>query len=266
MPSPPTPLAAAHLHSGPPRRPAEVPLAELPLTVLVGVTGVGKSTALEALRVSQPGARVLPDRREITDEVVILPLAGHAVTDREERFRLTARYRELHPGGMAHALATLCADTKHWGRSPLFDGLRGLEEVRYAAETFPRWRFVALHAPDAVRVRRLLGRADAFDRVKVGQVGGSVQADLSRLPGIHNVFTDAELGNLAALEGEGHVPADILARTRIVVSERQHYDPDAACAYLQTLPPGRALVLDTVALSPQQVAATITAWAQGEEA
>lgn len=120
--------------------------------------------------------------------------------------------------------------------------------------------------PDAVRVRRLLGRADAFDRVKVGQVGGSVQADLSRLPGIHNVFTDAELGNLAALEGEGHVPADILARTRIVVSERQHYDPDAACAYLQTLPPGRALVLDTVALSPQQVAATITAWAQGEEA
>ena len=259
-------LHAAHLHSGPPRSSSEALLAELPLTVLVGVTGVGKSTALEALRAAWPEARVLPDRREVTDEVMILPLAGGPITDREERFRLTARYRELHPGGMAHALGTLSADTAYWGRAPLFDGLRGLEEVQYAAEAFPAWRFVALHAPDLVRVRRLLGRADSFDQVETGGGGERLRAALAQLPGVAQVFSPAELDALAALESEGHTPADILAKVRIVVSERRHHDPDAACAYLRTLPPRRALVLDTVALNPQEVAAAISAWAVREEA
>ncbi|GAA5512563.1 hypothetical protein Dcar01_01279 [Deinococcus carri] len=250
-----------HLHTAPPHGPHEVPLAGLPLTVLVGVTGVGKSTALTALRAADPAARVLPDRREITDQVMILPLAGRPITDRAERFRLTARYREGHPGGMAQALGSLTADTRCWGQRPLFDGLRGLEEVRYAAQTFPGWRFVALHAPDAVRVRRLLGRADAFDRLENAPAGGNLRARLAALPGVDAVFTPAELDTLAALEGAGCSAADILARTGIVVSERQHYDPDAAAAFLRTLPPERALVLDTVALSPDQVAAAIRAWA-----
>ncbi|BDP40970.1 ATPase [Deinococcus aetherius] len=250
-----------HLRAAPPRLPHERPLAELPLTVLVGVTGVGKSTALAALRGADPGVRVLPDRREITDHVMILPRAGGPVSDRAERFRLTALYRERYPGGMAHALGTLSADTRHWGERPLFDGLRGLEEVRHAAETFPAWRFVALTAPDPVRVRRLLGRADAFDRVAGRGVGGDLRADLAALPGAGAVFTPAELDGLAALAEGGHAPADILAKTRIVVTERQHYDPDAAGAFLGTLPRARALVLDTVALSPAQVVEAVRKWA-----
>jgi hypothetical protein len=249
------------LRSGPPGGPHEARLADLPLTVLVGVTGVGKSTALAALREAGAQARVLPDRREITDLVILAPLAGQPVTDRTERFRLTALYRGTHPGGMAHALGTLSADTRHWGRPLLFDGLRGLEEVEYAARHFPAWRFVALTAPDAVRVWRLLGRADAFDRVAGGESGSSLRADLAAIPGVDRVFPAAELDALAALEAGGHAPADILARTRIVVTERQHYDPDAACALLRTLPPSRALVLDTVALSPAGVAARVRAWA-----
>ncbi|GAA5533241.1 ATPase [Deinococcus aluminii] len=250
-----------HLHTAPPSSPHERRLAELPLTVLVGVTGVGKSTALAALRAAAPQARVLPDRREITDRVMIWPVSGGPVSDRAERFRLTARYREQHPGGMAYALGTLTADTRHWGERPLFDGLRGREEVEYAARHFPAWRFVALHAPDVVRVRRLLGRADAFDRVAGGHTGGNLHAELAALPGVDAVFTPAELGALAALEAEGDPPGDILAKTRIVLTERQHYDPDAAAAFLRTLPPERALLLDTVALSPGQVAAAIGAWA-----
>ncbi|WP_216325355.1 AAA family ATPase [Deinococcus aestuarii] len=250
-----------HLRAAPPRPPHERLLAELPLTVLVGVTGVGKSTALAALGEANPGLRVLPDRRMVTDHAVIAPLAGGPVSDRAERFRLTALYRERHPGGMAHALGTLSADTRHWGERPLFDGLRGLEEVRHAAEHFPRWRFVALVAPDVVRVRRLLGRADSFDRAAGGEAGKDLRADLATLPGAAAVFTPAELDGLAALVAEGHSPADLLARVRIVVTERAHYDPDAASAFLGTLPPSRALVLDTVALSPAQVAQAVRSWA-----
>ncbi|WP_019585171.1 hypothetical protein [Deinococcus apachensis] len=249
-----------HLHSGPPRGPREAPLGEVPLTVLVGVTGVGKSTALAALQGADPAARVLPDRRQITDDVMILPLAGKPVADRAERFALTARYRQLHPGGMAHAVGTLTADLDHWGEHPIFDGLRGLEEVEYAATTFPAWRFVALNAPDGVRVRRLLGRADAFDQIEGGD-SSDLRAELGRLPGVGEVFTPAELDALAALEVEGYSPADVLAKTAIVVTERQHYDPDAASALLRTLPFGRALVLDTVALGPERVAVAIREWA-----
>jgi len=250
------------LFLGDPSTAHQARLGELPLTVLVGVTGVGKSTALASLRGADARARVLPDRRELTDHLILAPLAGRPVADRAERFALTARYRAQHPGGMAHALGTLGADTEVWGERPLFDGLRGREEVEYAARTFPAWRFVALHAPDVVRVRRLLGRGDAFDRLEAGAgPGGALRAELEALPGVAAVLTPAELDTLAALEGEGHPAAEILAKTRIVVSEREHYDPEAAKLFLSTLPPARALVLDTVALSPEQVAAAIRDWA-----
>lgn len=236
----------------------EARLGELPLTVLVGVTGVGKSTALAAL--SGERLRVLPDRRRITDAVMILPLAGQGVTDREERFRLTALYRQTHPGGMAQALGSLVADTRHWGQRPVFDGLRGLDEVRYAVQQFPAWRFVALGAPDHVRVRRLLGRADAFDRVRGAGPETDLRAALGALPGIEAVFSPAELDELAGLAG-AHSPAEVLAKVRIVVSERRQYDPAAAEALLRPLGRGRALLLDTVALSPAQVAQALREWA-----
>ncbi len=243
-------------------------LSDLPLTVLVGVTGVGKSTALSALA-GQTG-RVLPDRREITDAVMILPLAGTPVADREERFRLTAQYRTGHPGGMAQALGSLVADTAHWGQTLVFDGLRGLDEVRYAAESYPSWRFVALGAPDSVRVGRLLGRGDTFDQIAGDQIGGDqvsrsnsddLKTALLDIKGVQDVFSETELNQLAALTAQGHTPQDIAAKVKIVVSERRNYDPHAAEAYLRTLPPERALILDTVALNPEQVAAAVREWA-----
>ena len=239
----------------------EQALGGLPLTVLVGVTGVGKSTALTALQ-QLGGQRVLPNRREVTDAVMLWPLAGRAVTDREERFALTAHYRAAHPGGMAQALGSLLADTRHWGTAPLFDGLRGLDEVRYAAQHFPAWRFVALGAPDAVRVRRLLGRADGFDQVTAGtEPAGHLRAGLAALPGVDAVFSERELDELAALEGPDCPAAGVLAKVRIVLSERRQYDPAAAEDFLRTLSPQRALVLDTVALNPAQVARAVQAWA-----
>lgn len=256
-------LRAAPAPSGP-----WVPLADLPLTVLVGVTGVGKSTALHALQGALPDMRVLPDRREVTDVVMLWPLAGGPVTDREQRFRLSAEYRAAHPGGMAQALGGLQADTRHWGHAPVFDGLRGLDEVQYAAQHFAAWRFVALGAPDAVRVRRLLGRADAFDRVQGGPAAParSLRAALDALPGAAAVFGPADLDALAGLAQEGHAPADILAKTRIVLSERRQYDPQAAEQHLRGLSPDRALVLDTLALGPAEVARAVRAWVSGGRA
>ncbi|CAM3565881.1 ATPase [Deinococcus frigens] len=244
--------------------PQEYPLGHLPLTVLVGVTGVGKSTALGALQELR-GQKVLPNRREVADAVMIWPQVGRAVTDREERFALTAQYRAAHPGGMAQALGSLLADTRHWGPAPLFDGLRGLDEVRYAAQKFPAWRFVALGAPDTVRVRRLLGRADGFDRVTGSSAtDGGLRAELEGLKGVFAVFSPTELdalAALAALEGPECPAAGVLAKVRIVLSERRQYDPAAAEAFLRGLPPQRALILDTVALNPAQVARAVQEWA-----
>lgn len=237
----------------------ETPLGELALTVLVGVTGVGKSTALAALRAADPATRVLPDRREVTDAVMILPVAGGPVRDREERFRLSAAYRAAHPGGMAQALGSLLADRRTWGERLIFDGLRGEDEVAYAAAHFPRWRFVALEAPDRVRVERLLGRADPFDQMQAA-AADDLRAALAALPGAAEVFSPAELAALAALGTRGHAPGDILAKTGIVLSERRHYDPAAAARRLRALPPGRALLLDTAALGPNEVARAVRAW------
>ena len=73
-----------------------------------------------------------------------------------------------------------------------------------------------------------------------------------------------ELDDLAGLVKEGHRPEDILAKTKIVLSERRNYDPAAAEAALRTLPPERALILDTVRLSPEQVGVAVRAWAGGK--
>ncbi|WP_425148157.1 ATPase [Deinococcus sp.] len=236
-------------------------LGKQALVVLVGVTGVGKSSALAAL----PGLKVLPDRREITDAVMILPVLGRPVRDREERFALSADYRRTHPGGMAQALGSLHADPTRWSGPLVFDGLRGADEVRYAAEQFPAWRFVSLHAPDALRVRRLLGRADSFDQVAGRATTSDLRGALERLEGSGEVFGAHDLDELAALTGQGYSAADILTKARIVVSERRNYDPQAARSVLAPLPAWRHLELDTVQVSAQQVAERVAAWLPLEE-
>ena len=228
-------------------------LRDVPLLVLVGVTGVGKSTTLEALQ--QTGLRLsaLPDRREVTDAVIF---KGETVTDRAKRFARTAAFRTAHPGGMAEALVGVNANLEP---PLLFDGLRGLNEVRFAAEHLPLARFVALDAPDTVRVARLLGRGDAFDRLSAGQAqakGGTLEL-LSAIEGIEAVFSNAEVERLAELEGE---PEDIAAKVGIVVTERRHYDPRAANVFLQSLSGARALYADTTLESAELVATRIKNW------
>ena len=231
-------------------------LRDCPLLVLVGVTGVGKSTTLGALHQLGLGFQALPDRREITDAVIF---GGEQITDRAKRFERTAAFRETHPGGMAQALEQISV-----ALTPpiLFDGLRGLAEVTHAAAAFPLARFVALDAPDTVRVSRLLGRGDAFDAVHSSTLqtssgnAGTLEL-LHAIDGAQAVFSSQQLASLAALPD---TPNEIAAKVSIVVTERQHYDPVSAHAFLQTLPNERALYADTALEPAEVIAQRIAAW------
>ena len=113
-------------------------VSECECLVLVGLTGVGKSTVLGELTGALGDVTVLPDRRTLTD-VLMIPtvqrvdgLAVEPVADRAVRFELTRRYRQIHAGGMAHALSTVSVSPETAERFVIFDGLRGANEVRHA--------------------------------------------------------------------------------------------------------------------------------------
>ena len=262
------------------------PVQEQPLLCFVGLTGVGKTTTLGILAgLLEAAGRAfthLPDRRRLTDQLIIAHLQRQdgepvrPVIDRAQRFRYTRRYRQEFPGGMAHALSQLWVDpTQHPGLL-LFDGLRGENEVTFAARHFPQARFVVLHAPDGVRVQRLLGRQDAFDRIAAG-VGiaagperGAPVPDLATLAGKEaaDLFSPAETQALLALLQDGRVgPEELAAKVRIVLAERANYDPDAARRALERLAPQRTLLVDTTRLDPQaaahRIAAFVGSWPSG---
>ena len=88
-------------------------IVDMPVLILVGVTGVGKSATVRALRSRWDDISLLPNRRKIADLLVIPTVQGwdgaspSAVTDRRRRFDYTRRYRQRHSGGLAHALTRL---------------------------------------------------------------------------------------------------------------------------------------------------------------
>lgn len=244
-------------------------LSKLPLLVFVGVTGVGKSTTLEALAARIGAFTLLPDRRELTDRLMIPAvqavdgLPGGPITDRRQRFAATRRFRELHPGGMAYALALLQLAPPD--RLLVFDGLRGAHEVAAACAALPRARFVMLDAPDAVRVARLLGRNDSFDRIAQATAATAAGRGLLEACGLAEaaaqaLFSADERAQLMALVESGAVTAgDLRAKLAIVLEEKQNYDPAATRAALGEVAAGRALLIDTVRHTPAEAAAQIAA-------
>jgi len=249
------------------------PLFTQPLLIIVGLTGVGKSTTLGRLAKSGLPYTLLPNRRELTDQLIIAYMQAEAgvpiqpVTDRTARFAYTRRYRTRFPGGMSHALTQLWTDPTAHRSWFLFDGLRGVDEVRHAVTQLPKAHFIVLHAPDGVRVGRLLVRQDAFDQVGTNAVtlGQPHPAGLAALdlPEATAFFSPAELEPLLALVERGEVTLDDLrAKVQIVVEERRNYDPYAANALLTECAPDRTLIIDTSTRYPNQVVAQIVAQLQ----
>jgi hypothetical protein len=248
-------------------------LIEFPLVIMVGLTGVGKSTVLELLPNNGLSFTLLPNRREITDQIIIAWLQAEArqapfpVTDRLERFEYTARYRAKFPGGMAHALGRLVVNPS--GIQPLliFDGLRGLNEVQHAATYFPLACFVVLDAPDTIRLNRLLKRGDVFDMTDSAVLPGSLasqnlMAALLAVPNIEAVFSEEQLQQIAKASRVAQIPADeVIQKISIIVKERRNYDSNTARVYLtRTLPPQKVLVIDTATHSPYVVAEKMAQW------
>lgn len=248
-------------------------LTGLPLLIMVGLTGVGKSTVLETLPQNGVNFTLLPNRRDITDEIIITSLQVEAgeplrlITDRVERFEYTARYRAKFPGGMAHALSRLVVNPGDIQPLLVFDGLRGLNEVQYAVTYFPEARFVVLDAPDTIRLNRLLKRGDVFDVTDSTVLPSSLSsqnltAALLAVPNIEAVFSEEQLQQIAKAARLAQIPVDeIIQKVSIIVKERRNYDSSTARVYLtHTLPSSRVLVVDTATHSPHAVAERVAAW------
>jgi len=248
------------------------PLADFPLIILVGLTGVGKSTVSSLLR-ADLDFTLLPDRRKLTDDLMIMPLqkedgdAPAPVTDRVKRFEYTARYRAKYPGGMAHALSRLALDPARAAPLILFDGLRGLNEVQHATGYFPQARFIVLDAPDIVRLGRLLKRADTFDTTQLpaSLEGQNIVKALSAIANIEAVFTEEQLRQIGHIAYNNDLPVeDVVKKASIIVEERRNYDASTARVYLtHALPPQQVLVIDTAAHLPEAVAGQIKEWLKG---
>ncbi len=234
----------------------------------MGLTGVGKSTAVAALQTGGVPLTLLPNRRTLTDTLIIPEVqraAGEpvqAVKDRIERFDLTKRYREMHPGGMVHALG------RYLQTAPappvetdtvVFDNLRGLEEAQAGVKMFPEARFILLDAPPLVRLLRLVGRDDSFDHVSVkGPKSTSFTEQLLAIDKLGTVFDPGELATLAA---QGVRRSNLLKAVRVILSEAENYDMTAAAEYLRRAKDAHSfLYLDTTKMSVDDVQARIQRW------
>ncbi len=246
------------------------PLTKLALVIMVGLTGVGKSTTLKLLQKNGLIFTLLPDRRTITNAIIISSLqqqAGqtpHLLTDQMERFKYTARYRAKYPGGTAHALGQLAADPAKLSSLLIFDGLRGLNEVQYATAYFPKARFVVFDAPDIVRLERLLKRGHFFDAktIHTSLLGKNLMAALMSTPNIEAIFNEEELRQIARIARATRLSTDIVLKAvTVIVEERRHYDPYAARAHLtQKLSSKQLMVIDTAAHSPEVAAQRMAKW------
>ena len=254
-------------------RPPFQPLTNFELVIMVGLTAVGKSTVIERL-LTEANFTLLPDRRIMTDEIIIGSLqvedgeTPYIVKDRVKRFEYTARYRAKHPGGMAYALSRLVVNEHRCGPTILFDGLRGLNEVQYAASYFSGARFIVLDAPDMVRLKRLLKRGDSFDSVKLEKPVAEkyLLTDLKSIPNIETIFSEEQLLDITQTSWAANFPAhEVVKKVSIVVEERRNYDPHRARAFLrEKLPPEYVLVVDTATRSPRGVAEQVQKWLGGK--
>lgn len=241
-------------------------LSDRPLVVLVGLTGAGKTTTVDRLAAAGEATVILPDRRALTDDVILPMMTGRPgpVTDRVERFKLTAAFKERHPGGMGDVLKWLVLPADLPPGMVLFDGLRGEAEVT-AAVALPKARFAVLDCTPEDRLQRLCGRNDPFDRVGARPVPSPTA---SGVPAIRSALASTGFGGLVApdvlertVESLATVDPAVISRSAaIIVEESHHYDPAGARDALARLALERTLVLDTGTMGPGEIAEAVATW------
>ncbi len=248
-----------------------LPIANFPLVIIVGMTGVGKSTITKALAEEGLEFTLLPNRRALTERLIITPMLKmeeklvqpHC---RIRRLNYTRLYREYFPGGMGHILASLHIDPQQVNSMLVFDSLRGENEVRYAATALKNAKFVMLTAPNTVRLERLLKRHDPFDQIANQELEDNRQIIPEALinfaslgvPEASAYFTLEEEQKILELVKKRVVTStDLQDKLKIFVEESQNYDSVPTKEILGVMGASdRSLIIDTTG-SPQQSAKAI---------
>lgn len=253
-------------------------IATQPLLIVVGLTGSGKSTTTAVLMEHSSNVKLLPNRRTLTDKLIIPTMAkvngGEANSScRIERLKYTRQYRQQFPGGMAHILTQL--QVKETGSLLIFDGLRGENEVSYAATALPNAKFIVLEASEKARLLRLLTRNDSFDKIALGEPDIAKAEEDTKLcsfaslgiPEASEIFSLTEERQLFALARKGMFSCqDLQSKLKIVVSERYNYDPVATRSALLAKARDRTFVFDTTTYGLQQIAENTIARFKEEDA
>jgi hypothetical protein len=242
------------------------PLAQMPLLILVGLTGVGKTTLTNALSELGLNFTLLPNRRTLTDLFIIPTVMSMDGTEkiacRVERFSYTRRYKQLFPQGIVYVLSQLQINLSRLCFPLIFDGLRGKEEVQYATQILPKTQFIVLEASNRVRLERLLTRKDSFDRITQSSLGtyNNYENKISSfaqlgMPEAMNLFSSEEITDIWTQLNQGYYSLtkfrDCL---KIIVEEQKNYDSLAASSFLKTLPSSRTLFIDTTLDNPESIA------------
>lgn len=235
------------------------------IVILVGLTGVGKSTIINTLTKSGLNFTLLPNRRQLTSELII----PHIVSEngrnveticRIDRFKFTRQYQQKFPGGMGYVLSKLKVNPDLVNSPLIFDGLRGENEVDYAANTWQKAKFVILDAPLSVRLKRLLLRSDSFDRIRnvsENQVLNQQKimdfSDFELAEGCSLLTFDEKQEILTKIEKGVYQYEDVCERLKVLVEESKNYNSEMTKKALQRIAPERTLLLDTTKFSPQQL-------------
>ena len=180
---------------------------------------------------------------------------------RLERFKYTRQYQKQFPAGMGHILTQLQVNLGQINYPLIFDGLRGKNEVTYAAKTLKNAKFVILDAPLLVRLKRLLTRNDAFDKITKSVEDKIVfrQKNLTfsalGIPEASSLFTLTEAQEIfTGIQTGIYQPTEVSQKLKILVEESINYDSEATKTALQAIAPQRTLLLDTTKFTLQQIA------------
>ncbi|MEH1786858.1 MAG: AAA family ATPase [Nostoc sp.] len=235
------------------------------------MTGVGKSTITKALAEEGLDFTLLPNRRALTERLIIAPMLKmedklvqpHC---RIKRLTYARLYREHFPGGMGRILASLHINPQQVNSLLVFDSLRGENEVKYAVAALENAKFVMLNAPNMVRLERLLKRHDPFDRIDNQELENSRQILPKTLtnfasfgvPEASAYFTPQEEQEILELVTKQVVTdVELRDKLKIFVEESQNYDSVPTKQILEVMDTSdRSLIIDTIA-SPQESAKVI---------
>ena len=245
-----------------------VSVAERPLVILFGTTGVGKSTVLATMADLGCRWRELPDRRSLTGRLVVGPQRRAEGLDekrlaRLDRYRYVRSFREAFPGGMSALLRGLAVDRKRWPGTLVFDGLRGRAEAEYAIRHFPEARFLILACPDFIRLKRLLERRDPHDRSSPEGEDSSLPASFAEIAPmeLRSRFSAGEQAELLEAVHTGCFEvSDVRTKLEILAQDLRTHDPDGTRSLLESECGERALIVDTSTTPPDEVGQAVLGW------